>query len=169
MVFTSRNTIFSSHFHSGRISGFFVYWSRLILNSVTYYLLKSVIGMMIWSPQTVQKRQRKCFIYFPRFLPSDLHALVRSHTQPVLHRSPLLFSCLLVKVCSHLLTLFSLDLILGQVHITWLIHVFYTNDMLCLYAVNIPLDREPITWSINEKTGVSAGMEMTRKYRKKCR
>ena len=34
---------------------------------------KGVIGMMIWSPQTVQKRQRKCFIYFPRFLPSDLH------------------------------------------------------------------------------------------------
>jgi hypothetical protein len=26
---------------------------------------------------------------------------------------------------------------------TWLIHVFYSNDMLCLYAVNIPLDREP--------------------------
>jgi hypothetical protein len=24
---------------------------------------------------------------------------------------------------------------------------------------------EAITWSINEKTGVSAGMEMTRKYR----
>jgi hypothetical protein len=41
------------------------------------------------------------------------------------------------------LTLFSLDLILGQDHITWLIHVFYANDMLCLYAVNIPLDREP--------------------------
>jgi hypothetical protein len=57
--------------------------------------------------------------------PTTISALVRSHTQPVLHRSPLLVSCLLVKVRSHLLTLFSLDLILGQVHITWLIHVFY--------------------------------------------
>jgi hypothetical protein len=87
---------------------------------IRYYLLKNCDWNNDIIASNCTKKTTKCFIYFPRFLPS---ALVRSHTQPVLHSSPLLFSCLLVKVRSHLLTLFSLDLILGQVHITWLIHV----------------------------------------------
>ena len=84
-----------------------------------------------------------CSILGNNFISDDhIETCPISHTTFVT-RSPLLFSCLLVKVRNHLLTLFSVDLILREVHIAWLIHVFYTIDMLCLYAVNIPLDREP--------------------------
>lgn len=94
---------------------------------------------MIWSPQTVQKRQRKCFIYFPRFLPSDLHWGTQHQ---------------------------SLESLMG-------LSIFTVNDVVFTFTSGVATQTgsndacslRQITWSINEKTGVSAGMEMTRKYR----
>jgi hypothetical protein len=91
---------------------------------------------MIWSPQTVQKRQRKCFIYFPRFLPSDL----QWGTQ---HQS--------------------LESLMGLSIST--VKIRCTSGVATKTGSNDACSLRQITWSINEKTGVSAGMEMTRKYR----
>ena len=75
------------------------------------------------------------YAYFPRFLPSDLHW----GTQ---HQS-----------------LESLGL-----------SIFTVNDVFTFMSgvgtgSNDACSLRQITWSINEKPGVSAGMEMTRKYR----
>ena len=87
---------------------------------------------MIWSPQTVQKRQRKCFIYFPRFLPSDLHW--GTQHQP---------------------SIFTVNDV-----------VFTFTGVATQTGSNYACSLRQGTWSINEKkNGVSAGMEMTRKYR----
>jgi hypothetical protein len=89
--------------------------------------------------RTVQKRLRKCFIYFPRFPPSDLHWGTQHQ---------------------------SLESLMG-------LSIFTVNDVVFTFTSGVATQTgsndacslRQITWSINEKTGVSAGMEMTRKYR----
>jgi hypothetical protein len=85
------------------------------------------------------KKERKCFIYFPRFLPSDLHWGTQHQ---------------------------SLESLMG-------LSIFTVNDVVFTFTSGVATQTgsndacslRQITWSINEKTGLSAGMEMTRKYR----
>jgi hypothetical protein len=137
---------------------------------------------MIWSPQTVQKRQRKCFIYFPRFLPTlfsldlilgQVHInltnscfLFKWHVMPLCckysfrsgtcHRKKSNWKLDLEKITST--TDYELSQVnrrtitengvtqvvceIGQVPI-WSSNLKLLPIMLCLYAVDIPLDREP--------------------------